>query len=91
MKITLQNDGEKMWDTDKKIPLEVDIVLLWHIHATLSAKKCAPPTQLSANTRRWPDAFSMLDQRLRRWPNIKRASGQRLVFAQSKHTKHSAN
>ena len=31
-------------------------------------------------TRRWPAAGLMLVHRLRRWPNIRPAAGQRLVF-----------
>ena len=34
-----------------------------------------------ANTRRSPDAGLMLVHRLRRWPNIKPASGERFVIA----------
>ena len=34
-----------------------------------------------ANTRRSPNADSMLVHRLRRWPNIESALGERLVFA----------
>ena len=34
-----------------------------------------------ANTTRWPSVGLMLAHRLRRWPNIKPALGQRLVFA----------
>ena len=34
----------------------------------------------AANATRWSFAGSMLGQRLRRWPNIKPAQGQRLVF-----------
>ena len=36
---------------------------------------------IPANTIRWPNVVLMLDHRLRRWPNIKTTSGQRLVFA----------
>ena len=32
------------------------------------------------NTKRWPNAGSMLVQRRRRWTNIEPALGQRLVF-----------
>ena len=34
-----------------------------------------------ANTRRWTNADLMLAHRLRRWPNIKSALVQRLMFA----------
>ena len=37
--------------------------------------------KLPSNTKHWPNAGLMLDQRLRRWPNIKPALGQCFVFA----------
>ena len=35
-----------------------------------------------ANTRRWPNAGSMMGHRLRRWPSTNPALDQRLVFAE---------
>ena len=35
----------------------------------------------AANTTRWNDNALLLAQRLRRWPNIKTSSVQRVVFA----------
>ena len=32
-----------------------------------------------ADTKRWPGDVLRLDQRLRRWPNLKTSSGRRLV------------